>query len=158
MYKQSWYSSINNSNRLEMYARYKHDFEMEKYLDFVTEKKYRIALARFRLSSHDLAIERGRYENLSKNERLCKYCSSQLVESEYHFLLVCPYYRNLRQKYLKPYYCRWSTLNKFDDLMSNTNKNVVINVAKFIYHAFDLRKTSIVFLFSFGIYCCRAPL
>ena len=27
-YKQSWYSSINNSNRLEMYSRYKHDFDM----------------------------------------------------------------------------------------------------------------------------------
>ena len=45
-----------------MYAQYKHDFEMEKYLDFITNKKYKIALTQFRLSSHDLAIECGRYE------------------------------------------------------------------------------------------------
>ena len=112
-YKQSWYSSINNSNRLEMYARYKHDFEMEKYLDFITEKKYKIALTQFRLSSHDLAIERGRYENLNRRERVCKLCNGNLVENEYHLLLVCPFYRELRQKYFKPYYCRWPTLNKF---------------------------------------------
>lgn len=143
-YKQSWYSSINNSNRLEMYARYKHEFELENYLDFPTEKKYKIALTQFRLSSHDLAIERGRYENLSRNERACKYCNSGLIENEYHFLLVCPYYRELRQKYLKPYFCHWPTLNKFDDLMSKTNKNIICNVAKFIYHAFNLRKASAI--------------
>ena len=39
MYKQSWYSSINNSNRLEMYSRFKHEFTMENYLDFIKEKK-----------------------------------------------------------------------------------------------------------------------
>lgn len=84
-YKQSWYSTINNSKRLEMYARYKHDFELENYLDFITEKKYKIALTQFRLSSHDLAVERGRYENLIRNERICKLCNSNCVENEYHF-------------------------------------------------------------------------
>ena len=38
MCKQSWYSSINNSNRLEMYSRFKHEFNMENYLDFIKEK------------------------------------------------------------------------------------------------------------------------
>ena len=55
-FQQSWYSDINNSNRLLMYARYKHDFNFETYLDFITENKFRIALSRFRLSSHDLHI------------------------------------------------------------------------------------------------------
>ena len=34
-YKQSWYANINNSIRLQTYARYKHDFEFEDYLDFI---------------------------------------------------------------------------------------------------------------------------
>ena len=115
-YKQSWYSSVNNSNRLETCAQYKHDFEMEKYLKGKKFKKsvwswLGITLTQFRLSSHDLAIERGRYQNLIRNERVCKLCKSGLVENEYHILLVCPLYRELRQKYLKPYYCRWPTLN-----------------------------------------------
>ena len=60
MYKQSWYANINNSSRFPMYARFKYEFEIEHYLDFITEKKNIIALIKFRLSSHDLAIERGR--------------------------------------------------------------------------------------------------
>ena len=38
-YSQSWYAEINNSNRLITYARYKHEFAFESYLDFITEKK-----------------------------------------------------------------------------------------------------------------------
>ena len=49
-YKQSWHSSVNHSNRLEMYARYKHNFELENYLNSITEKKYKVAFTQFRLS------------------------------------------------------------------------------------------------------------
>ena len=68
----SWYGTINNSNRLLLYSRYKHDFEQEKYPDFIQENKFRTALTKFRLSSHDLAIERGRYESIPRDERICK--------------------------------------------------------------------------------------
>ena len=127
-----------------MYARYKHNFEIENYLDFIIEKKYKVALTQFRLSSHDLAIERGRYENLNRSERICKLCNSKSVECEYHFLLVCPFYRELRQKYFRPYYCHWPTINKFDDIMSKTNRKVILNVAKFLYNASNLRKINVV--------------
>lgn len=144
MYKQSWYSAINNSNRLEMYSRYKHDFDMEQYLDFIKDKKFKIAFTKFRLSSHDLAIESGRYENLNRNERICKYCNGNFIETEYHFLLVCTHYRELRQQYMKPYYGHWPTLNKFDELMSKRSKKNVLNIAKFIYFASVKRKNSLI--------------
>ena len=35
-------------------------------------------------------------------------------------------------------------LNKFDYLMSTSNKKAILIVAKFIYHASNLRKISIV--------------
>ena len=35
IYKQTWFTEINNSNRLSAYARFKHDFMCEKYLDFI---------------------------------------------------------------------------------------------------------------------------
>ena len=140
-YKQSWYANINNSIRLQTYARYKHDFEFEDYLDFIQEKKYRIAFTKFRLSSHDLAIERGRFENIDRNDRLCRHCNLNMIESEYHFMLVCPLYRDLRKKYLKNFYCHWPTLNKFGDLMTTKSTNVIKNVSKFVYFAMKLRNT-----------------
>ena len=135
MYKQKWYADINNSSRLESYCIFKHDFVSEKYLDFIHEKKYRIALARFRTSSHSLNIESGRYENIPRELRLCKSCNMQRVESEFHFLLVCPHFRHLRIKYFKPYFCHWPTIKKFESIMSTTNKKMLCNIAKFIYFA-----------------------
>ena len=119
IYKQTWYASVNNSNRLLTYARYKHDFNFETYLDAITEKKYRIALSQFQLSSHDLEIERGRFVNVNRDERTCRFCNGNHIKNEYHFLFVCPLYRDIRKTYLKPYYCQWPTLNKFDDIQQN---------------------------------------
>ena len=66
------------------------------------------------------------------------------IENEYHILLVCPLYRDLRIKYLKPYYCRWPTLNTFDDLLCK-KVTCYLNEAKYIYFAFQLRKKKLTF-------------
>ena len=91
-----------------------------------------------------LPKKEGRYENINRSERICKLCNSKSVECEYHFLLVCPFYRELRQKYFKPYYWHWPTINKFEDLMTKTNRKIILNVAKFLYDASNLRKINTV--------------
>lgn len=139
MYFQKWYSDINNSSRLVSYCIYKHNFNFEKYLESITENKYKVALARFRTSSHELRIETGRYDDTPRNQRLCKSCNMQKIEDEYHFLLVCPNYRDLRKKYFKSYFCHWPSLYKFDNLMSATSKKAILNLAKFIYFAAKIR-------------------
>ena len=139
-YYQSWYAEINNSHRLLSYCRFKHDFRQEEYLDFISEKKYRIALSKFRVSAHNLAIEKGRHENIPRNERKCRNCNLNVIENEYHFLLVCPRYSELRRKYFSSSYCHWPNLTKFDNLMTSTSKKVILNIGKFIYHAECLRE------------------
>ena len=42
LYKQTWYAEINNSNRLLMYSRFKHELDFENYLDFISEKNIRL--------------------------------------------------------------------------------------------------------------------
>ena len=135
------HGKLKSTNRLITYARYKHEFAFESYLDFITEKKYKIVLTRIRLSSHELYIERGRYENLPRDERICKCCNMSQIESEYHFLLVCPLYSELRRKFFKPYFCHWPNLNKFDQLMLSNSKQVTLSIAKFIFSAQELRKS-----------------
>ena len=46
-------------------------------------------IARFRMSSHTLAIETGRHAKpkIAKEERKCRYCNLDDVEDEEHFLL-----------------------------------------------------------------------
>ena len=40
-YKQSLYQNINNSQRLITYCRFKHSFEIEQYLDFITDRWFK---------------------------------------------------------------------------------------------------------------------
>ena len=63
-----------------------------------------IALSQFRLSSHDLEIERGRYADVDRDARICHFCNNNQIENEYHFLLICPLYRGLRKLYMKHNY------------------------------------------------------
>jgi hypothetical protein len=142
IYRQSWYSEINNSRRLEAYSLFKFSLQFENYLDFIREPKFRYALIRFRVSSHQLAIETGRHENIDRNNRICRNCNMNALETEYHFLLTCPLYRNLRRQYFKPYYCQWPTVGKFESLMSTNSKRTLLNVAKFIYFANKLRSAN----------------
>ena len=136
---QSWYSEINNSNRLMPYSIFKHDFVLEKYLNLTIENKYKVALSRFRTSSHDLFVETGRYDNVPQDQRLCKSCNRNRIEDEFHFLLVCPKNRELRKTYFKTYFCYLPTLHKFENLMSATSNKVICNISKLIYYAMKIR-------------------
>ena len=80
------------------------------------------------------------FRNIDRNQRLCNHCNMNVVETEFHFLLVCPLYRKLRCEYLPKYYCRWPTLTKFKSIMSNKQHSVILKLAAFIFKAMELRK------------------
>ena len=68
--------------------------------------------------THDILIEieQGRCHGILREQRLCKFCSSNLVEDEYHFLLACPMYRQLRLKYKILFkLCKHIKIQIFDD-------------------------------------------
>ena len=85
-------------------------------------RRIRIAMTRFRTSSHDLFIEKGRHLNIERNQRTCNMCTGNMIENEFHFLLSCPAYSELRQKYMKRYYCTWPTIRKCTSLMTSNSK------------------------------------
>ena len=49
-------------------------------------------------------IEKDRYLNLERNQRVCSMCNSNDIEDEFHFILQCPAYNDLRKKFLKQRY------------------------------------------------------
>ena len=56
-----------------------------------------------------MLIETGRQKNIPRDQRICPMCKLQFgqnsdIEDEYHFLLICPTYRDLRKKFIKNYY------------------------------------------------------
>ena len=84
-------------------------------------------------------IEEGRYRNIDRNQRFCTKCNMNVIENEFHFVLVCPFYRQLRNECLPRYYCHWPSLFKFKRLMKSTNNKLISKVAKFVYLATRLR-------------------
>ena len=138
-YLQKWSSSMKDSTRLDYCNIFKNEHVYEKYLDVIKETHLRSTLSKFRLSSHLLNIETGRHDNIDRGQRICKCCNMKNIESEYHFLLVCPLYSSLRKKHLSNYYCHWPNIQKFCTLMSTTNNKTMYKLSKFLYSAFKLR-------------------
>ena len=136
---QTWHSEINQSSRLKSYVIFKTNFSREYYLTIPIQNKFKIAYTRFRTSTHELMIEKGRHLNIPHDNRICNNYNMNAIESEYHFLLVCPKYTTLRRKFLKPWFCNWPNLTKFKLLINNPSKKWITNLSKFIYYAFQTR-------------------
>ena len=133
--------TISNQPKLSYYCKFKSDFCFEKYLDVLDKTSFQQTMSRFRLSSHNLEIESGRFVGLDRNDRICTICT-RTVESEYHFMLCCTLYRELRIKY--NICSSFPTLNKFYYLMSSKSTKTIRNVSKFIKYAMKLRADFLV--------------
>ena len=59
---------------------------------------HRINFSRFRLSSHRLKIETGRWSRIPRENRTCK-CNNTNIEDEEHVALLCPLSEHLREKH-----------------------------------------------------------
>ena len=100
IYIQEWNADVRDTSSGRLFRHIKTEFIYEPYLDKL-DKALRVAVTRFRLSSHALFIERGRWNKPRKiplEERLCGLCG--VVESEYHCIVVCPRFVNERRNRL----------------------------------------------------------
>ncbi|MES9883266.1 MAG: reverse transcriptase family protein [Sedimenticola sp.] len=138
-YLQGWFSDVANSRKLSTYKTIKSGFSMEKYFTIVENDNFRIALTRFRCSAHSLEIEEGRFRHIARENRLCRLCNMNVIENEYHFLLVCPFYTVLRRTHLPRYFCSWANTTKFTALMTTENESLLKRLSKYVYIATDAR-------------------
>ena len=112
---------------------------LQIYLQKCIPKKYVKYLTMFRLSSHSLAIETGRYQGVLNVNRVCKFCKDD-IEDEFHFILKCPTYANFRSKYIKSYYRTRPSVFKLVQLLSTENVKELCNLGKFLINANKLRE------------------
>ena len=98
-------------------------------------KKY---ITKIRLSSHNLHVESVRTNNTPRSERKCFFCNND-IEDEFHFVLMCPVYVDLRKKYIKKYYWERPSVIKLTQLLSVNNVSELCSLGKYIRDAFQLR-------------------
>ena len=116
---------------------------MAKYLNTITIQSNRKAMARLRLSSHKLMIERGRWKKIVHTEITCLHCP--VLEDEYHVVIVCPKYTAIRKQYIKPYYTEKLCMFKFIQLLKTHNTKEIQLLASFIKIIFIVNKQSCFF-------------
>ena len=71
------------------------------------------------------------------------FCQMNVIEDEYHFIWICPLYRDIRREYFPSYYCHWPTASKFKSLLSIKQSSLLNRVSKYVYLA-TLRRESIL--------------
>ena len=97
-----WKHEKSVSPKLSFYNACKGKFARESYLDLIKGFSRRYSTTKFRISSHDLEIERGRYNNTPRESRVCTWCQLSMgvnvLEDENHLLYNCDLYSGLRSK------------------------------------------------------------
>ena len=60
----------------------------------------------FRLSSHGFLVKRARRsaDKISYHEIICSPCNIHNVQDQYHIAMICEYFKEVREKYVKQYY------------------------------------------------------
>ena len=99
---ECWKHEKSKSTKLSFYDACKSKFARETYLDVTKGFSRRYNTTKFRISSHDLEIECGRYNKIPRESRICKWCQltmgAKIVEDEKHLLHDCDLYAGLRTK------------------------------------------------------------
>lgn len=101
-FKLCWHREKSISSKLSYYHTIKTDFAREHYLHDIINFQNRSSLTKLRISAHDLCIEEGRYNNIPRYQRICKWCmlttKTANVEDEIHVLNECDLYAKHRAK------------------------------------------------------------
>ena len=82
-FKQSWESTVENSPKSLNYRIFKEELKFENYLNILS-KKDAITLLKFRICNHHLPIEKGRWQNISRENRICDKCNLNEIGDEFH--------------------------------------------------------------------------
>ena len=123
-----WYIDINASSMCSMYRIFKKQFHFEKYL-LLSNSYERTLISKYRCSNSKLPVYNQIY---MYDTDLCTLCHMGVRGDEYHYILLCPFFKQSRKQFLKPYYYIRPCIFKFEQLFSSTNRTTQCRLAKLI--------------------------
>ena len=149
IFSQTSIDTIQNTNnsKLHFLNYFKKEFKTENYLK-IKNFENRRALTKLRTSSHNLAIETGRWSKIERKNRLCEQCTENIIEDEIHFLFDCKKYssnRNITFKYIKyqtglDLHNKWNRIDDLKSLFEIDNIKVLNTLGNFIKTSFEKRE------------------
>ena len=125
----SFYSPIcGNANVLPCYI----SIDLKRHLKCIMTK---LRFGVSRINTHHY-----RYRNANLNMLICPFCKVG-NETELHFILCCPLYKETRKQYIKPKFWRNPSILKLNILLSSNNYETVKDLCRYLYVAFKIRET-----------------
>ena len=138
IYVQTWNSVLQNSSRYNLYREFKSLLEPEKYLSTVISWKHRNMLIRLRAGVLRLKVNEGRWMGIELGLRRCVICNKG-IEDEYHFILICDLYQDIRRIYLPSIYHHEPNMYKFSMLLNSKCELLINNLCRYICRSYQLR-------------------
>ena len=130
-FKQNWLSKIQDSPKALNYRIYKEKLEFENYFNFLSDKDA-LTFCKFRTCNHYLPIEKGRWLNISRENRTCDLCETDGLGDEFHYLLECPALNSKRNSLLPLNITRRPNILKFKTIMNSQRQSILRKVCNFI--------------------------
>jgi hypothetical protein len=80
--------SFNINNKLFLYSKIKTIYIIEPFIENSNFENRKL-IVKMRISDHILEIERGRYNKINREQRICRQCPINVIEDEEHFFFHC---------------------------------------------------------------------
>ncbi len=133
-YMQLWNAENWRLSKTNIYRSFKIDHGFEQYLNMLSDSN-RIPLCKFRCGNHRLPVETGRWYGIDRQHRTCDKCDSNTIGDEFHFVLQCKFYQNLRSELIPRFYWTRPNMLKYNQLFTSKKRKTIINLSQFIKKA-----------------------
>ncbi len=129
----TWHHNLETKSLSSNYRVFKTDFGREQYLEKLT-KGDRLLVTKFRTCNNRLPVNVGRYQGVSREDRVCNKCNVEVVGDEFHVLFECTDVEivRLRNMYIPNYYINRPTQFKYVLFMQSTSSSVMKKLSLFL--------------------------
>ena len=128
---QHWYSQMDNESIFLNYRLFKSSFQPNQFFKSLPND-CAISLVRFRTTNNRLPVNVLRFEDIPRVERVCTNCNMTEIGDEFHYLFVCPFFKEKRIELLPKYYYQFPNIIKYNELFNTSNKTLLLKLKHFI--------------------------
>ena len=132
---QSIKSYIKRYNKCLIYKHISKQRSLQPYLNACIPTNCKKIISKLCLSAHRLNIDTGRYNEVHRDDRKCTKSNLQGIEDEFHFILKCSYYQDIRTLYIKFFYIYRPSFHKVTQLLDSNNKRTLYSLRKYLIQA-----------------------
>jgi hypothetical protein len=137
---QEWTGHIEDSERFKTFRMCgSMNHKLPVYLNMNIDKYLKFNMTKFRFGVSDIAVHYAKYRFYGNVNLLCPVCL-EAEENEIHFILVCPFYQNIRKELIPAKFTRSPNAFKLLLLFSSRNENLILKLCVYMYKAFKMRE------------------